>query len=59
MGKYQIPFTETINGYYIIEAESKEEALQLLDEGVNFDDFDEIVRDGSIDYDEALLKEIQ
>lgn len=57
MGQYQIPFTETIKGYYIIEADSAEHALELLDEGTNFDDFDEIIRDGSIDYDERRLTE--
>ena len=57
MPKYQVPFSETIEGYYIIEAESLEEASQLLDEGVNFDDFEEIIKNGRIEYDEDLLTE--
>lgn len=57
MPKYQIPFTETIEGYYIIEANSAKHALELLDDGSNFDDFDEIIRNGSIDYDERKLTE--
>ena len=57
MPKYQIPFTETIKGYYIIDADSADHALELLDDGTNFDDFDEIIRDSSIDYDEYRLTE--
>lgn len=57
MPKYQVPFYETINGYYVIEADSAEHAIELLNDGVNFDDFDEIVKGGSIDYDDRLLTE--
>ena len=57
MPKYQVPFTEVINGYYIIEADSADHALELLDDGANFDEFDEVVENGRIGYDERLLTE--
>lgn len=57
MPKYILPFEEYQRGWYEIEAETLEEAKEIVIAGDFTEDHDPFYKDGRVDYDEDELYE--
>jgi hypothetical protein len=57
--KFLVPFEEYQRGWYVIEAESLEEAKAIVIEGDFTEDHEPFYKDGRVDYDENDIQEMK